>query len=294
MANTPPDDLDQLIGTLGDPTYPGNPDQIKAKINAILSNKFVLALESLEGAIFQFQKVIGQRLQDLNQELVNNRAELQRSSEAANKHAKALVFTTIGLVVATVFMAGVGFLQLRAAQQETQSHIEPEMSLEIVNDDGGKVIISNDGLSPLVNVLVESDTAIFLGPPFNRITSRSITGRRIPGKEGGWWLIKELKPGEVQTRSIKDVTDNAFMLRKMLAEAKAHGQMGGISPKAKVDLRIILRFKMTVHRQVDNKQFHATRIVELFGDKDSGKPILWDSELMRYLQTGTEEVLKQL
>jgi len=278
-----PDDLDGLMDTLKKSGPEGYPEALKAKIAAALAKQFVSVLDSLRQSIDSFQKDIGKR------------------SEAANKHSRALVSATVVLAIATVvlviatgFMASVGYFQLRAAQQETQSHIEPEMSLEIVNDDGGKAIISNDGVSPLVKVLVESDTAIFLGPPFNRISSRLTTGRRIPGKEGGWWQIKELEPGEVQARSIQDVTDNAFRLRKMLAEAKASGQMGGISPKAKVDLRILLRFRMTVHRQVDNRQFNIERLLELSADSHTGKPILWDFELMRYTQPDVEKILKQL
>jgi len=285
-----PNDPDTLVQKIKSAPCPSNLlEAFKAKLSAVLAERFSSDLAELRKSLSSFKSDIGSRLDELNKELENTRREFCQSSAAAKWHSWALVIATVALVFAT-------FLLFRAAQEETQSHIEPEMSLEVVNEDGGKVIISNDGVHPLSNVVVEVDTGVFWGPSNKMDSERMTTMRRVPGKSGGWWQIKQLKPGEVQNRSVQDVTNNAFRLRKELEEAKENGKLRGITPKSKVQARILLHFRMTVHREVDRKQFKMSRVVELMADSHTGQPILWDFEMTRQLEPGAglEQYLKQL
>lgn len=177
-----PDDIDNLIEKLKTSNEQGYPEALKAKVSAVLSKQFTDALKQLRGSIGSFETNIGGRLRELNQELGETRREFRQSSEAANRHALALIVATVALVLATLFLAGIGYLQFQAMEKETQSHIEPEISLEIVNEDDGKVIISNDGLHPLLDVRVDTDTALFLGPPPQQVRAKYKDGEENPRK----------------------------------------------------------------------------------------------------------------
>lgn len=80
----------------------------------------------------------------------------------------------------------------------------------------------------------------------------------------------------------------------MHEEAGALGHLRGLPKKTKDQFRILLLFRVTAHREVDGKPFEQLRLVELTRDSNTGKPIVLDFDLMRAIEPGMEQIIRQL
>jgi len=81
---------------------PGHIEAERAQIDAILVEELSKQLSQLSTSIFDVQKILGTRIQELSGEMSQTRQEMSRASETATEQTTALVIWTRRLVLVTV------------------------------------------------------------------------------------------------------------------------------------------------------------------------------------------------
>src|SRR5205823_9369871 len=160
-----------------------------------------------------------------------------------------------------------------------RGQVEPLIAFEFDMSDRA-LAVGNDGIYPLTNLSVIPDTVIFAGPPRNTPLNSLRSGRPVPGRQRtDWWHIANLVPQSFQTRTISDLVDNAGAMIRMSEQARAKNELRGIPAADRTQIYAILIFRLTYHREVDNRRYRAAKKVAIFMD-DTGNPSVWDTELV--------------
>ena len=122
MANTQPDQdpqIEQIIKDIGSESGgDGEREALKARLDAIHTAKVSVALNNLADAIFGAQRIIGERITELNVHIDETRKGLVESSKAASEHSHALVnwtkksvWTTLASTVIAAGLLGVAVIK---------------------------------------------------------------------------------------------------------------------------------------------------------------------------------------
>ena len=282
MANTQPDQdpkVEQLIREIREGAGGGHQREAnKASLEVIHIAKVSGALKELTDAIFSAQRIIGERITELNVQIDETRKGLHESSKAASEHSHALVNwtkksvrITFAYVVLTAGLLGVATCQSVIAQRALQAQVEPQVSLEIEGLGGPSQLlsVSNEGAFPVVEISIYYDTLLFWGPPWHQDT-RGIY--RLPqSRSPGWWHIEKLGPGEVQTHSMDDPTREALDFAKQMNSHKSAGKLPDVPTSAIFSPQLLHHMKF--YREADRKVFRKELAVFVVRN-DEGKPYI--------------------
>lgn len=307
-----PDDKRSLLNLIKSGGAGFGKEAPQAKLNCILTEELTQQLGQLSRDIFDAKRHLGERLDQLNTVLHEGSKSATQQTEALVRWNRGLFRATVGSVTLTLGLLIVGGLQVWSAQkaleaqiklgeQAIQVQVEPEIQMEVnpTNDGGGDVVISNNGAYPILNLLVDTDSTIFLGPPVeknkNPIVSIQRSRPRTPGPQNdAWWKLNKLPPGDNQKHPINEVLSNALQYQKVTEDNKARGQLAGVPPKTKSPLYTLVHFRLRYQRQVDHKSYRMTKSIVLGTDGQTGKPIVLETKMMEYLIPNLREVLSKV
>lgn len=177
-----------------------------------------------------------------------------------------------------------------------QVQVEPDVELEIGLFPSPHVFIRNDGKYPIVDISMEADNYVFLGPPRNQLMTEM---RRFPSATPltPWWHVKRLDEREVQTHPFDDVADNVIGQIQQWRTVQKQGRLVGIKPEEQIQFLPAIIFRMKYHREVDQRVFRKEKAIMLMVDTtvtDNGKPKWFpmDAESTRALQY--KEIIEEL
>ena len=256
----------------------------KAEIETILAKRLTHNLVDLSNAIGSAQQIIGTRLSELNAELKSTRDELRVSSTAATKHARSLSVATWALVGATVALGVIAWLQVTTAERSMKVQVSPEVRLEVLHT--GEIVLGNEGTDQVVNLSVTVDSITLAGPPVNKVVFELRNAPPFLGEKSTlWWHLDRLEAGEVKKRSMTDIIENVFKARQLNTQAQS---------KRLPQLHTLFHIYLTYHRVVDLKRYVQTKTVVAEPDSNTGKPIVFDNESLRFLAPSLGEALEKL
>ena len=275
MADTQPDQdpqIEPIIKDIGSWSGgDGEREALKARLDEIHIAKVSGALKTLADAILGAQRIIGERITELNIRIDETRKELNATSEAASEHSRALVnwtkksvWTTVASTVITAGLLCVAAYQTRIAQLSFQAQAEPQVNIEIEGlGERFQLAVRNDGAFPVVDISIDYDTLLFWGPPWHQDT-RGMDNLPL-------WNIAKLGPGEVQTHSIEASAREALDYTKQMESNKLAGRFPDIPASADVIFSPQLRHRMKFYREADRKAFQKELAVFVVRDV-TGKP----------------------
>jgi len=148
-----------------------------ARLQAILVTTLSRDLLNLTREIYSSQKILGNRMETLSEQMEKTRSELRVSSESANKHSRALVLVTGAYTFLTVCLVGVTAYQGHIARSALQAQAEPELIMEVVptSRNGARIVLKNEGTYPVTDVSLDAYVIQFAGSPFNQKIERDIS-----------------------------------------------------------------------------------------------------------------------
>lgn len=180
----------------------------------------------------------------------------------------------------TVALVFITFSYVRLTHDLVRLSMHPEVVLEFSHTDGKReLVISNDGLDPVVDVSINTEKVIYVG---NIPSIRVTPGRSIPGRTPtDWWTMSRLSPNQVQVRAIDDIGESVANGIEMVEAAKSRGELRDVSPKEKVPVYGIVTFRMTYKREVDRKRYTADTRVLVLRDSQTRKPAIFGEAHIR-------------
>jgi hypothetical protein len=191
-------------------------------------------------------------------------------------------FASVAQLLAALVLVGVTYWYATLTSKMLKAQIEPAIGMELIPGET-TLAIGNDGVDPVVDVSLDVDTFIFLPGSSTRPPVRvlGVTGpKRMPGgPTRGLWNVERLSPGAPQTVSIQDPANNAIQGLKMMEKSQARGEISGVLPQEKVQLRALLLFRLIYHREVDKRRYTVVKRVAVMADP-TGKVHAWDTELL--------------
>lgn len=278
-------------------------DAIRAKLDLITATELIRNLSQLSEDISHFRRGLSEKLDALNNELAESRKELHEGSEAATeqtsnlvKWTRVLVIVTAAYVALTLGLFGTSWQQSQTAQKAMQLQIDPEIKLEVQNGNAGyEAVIANEGLHWLVKVTVAAEVVIYAPSPFNRIVTKLKPNPRVPSSpDFRWWQVGDLEPATVLTRPINDLAEGALNVLKVKIDPKSIEQIMGAKKEAIPNFHALLHLQMSVHREVDLKQFKITKTVAIERDAQTGRPMILEAEVLTFVEPVLEQILQKL
>jgi hypothetical protein len=264
--------------------------RLEAMHVAVISSK----LHSLSEALFSAQRVVGTRLGELNDQMKAMKEELNDSSVASGKHSRALVFWTkwsFAAISVYVLLTGglfwVSYRQSEFAEKSLQAQAEPEFGIYLNSPPGEseQLVFTNDGKYPLVDIAIDTEIQLFLGPPWNEKVVE-LGGRMYEQQGRSWWTIDRVGAGERRSQLLGDVGKQALALKNIMDTAKSRGELKGIASAERVGWIPVIRFRILAHREVDHKSYRVELLTVVLEDAKTGKPtvIRADSSLFPFLK----------
>ena len=131
-----------------------------ARLQAILATTLSRDLQNLTHEMHSFKRVLGSRIETLNDQIDSSRRELHSSSESATQHSRGLVRVTGFYTFLTACLVLVSGYQSCVAQNTLQAQVEPELIMEV---DGTRLAVRNEGAYPVTDVAVDTSDIQFVG-----------------------------------------------------------------------------------------------------------------------------------
>lgn len=242
-----------------------------ARLQAILATTLSRDLQSLTQEIHSSKKILGSRIETLNEQIEKTRGELQASSESVNKHSKRLVLTTFASTFVALCALGVSYFHLQTAQDTLRAQAEPELIMEVVpiSKKGARIVLKNEGAYPVTDVSMDAYVIQFVGSPFNQKLSEIYRLTETVGVS--WWKIDELKAGEAKDKALEELGQDALEGPRFFKPSIERGEVPGIPPGSTVQILPFIKFRMVAHRAVDHKRYEKEIFTVVLEEPKSGK-----------------------
>jgi len=224
---------------------------------------------------------LAQQLTQLTTELGQLRGAVTDAATGSSRQAAALVRWTKWYVVATFVLVFITGCYVYLTYRLVKNQIEPDVAFDL-GTERTTVAIENSGVDRVVDVRIEPEATTFLGPPLNQPVVRQRLGMpMVPGSRNpGWWDLPVLDPGEAKSHPTSDAVEQALKSEDSVDAAKKAGKLLGIPRDSKAQVLTLISFHVTYHRDVDHRRYTVTRVFYLQRDPKTGKPSLWDAELV--------------
>ncbi len=244
-----------------------------ARLQTQLSTTLSRDLQNLTHGIHSLSATLGSRIETLNDQIEESRSQLHASSESATKQSKRLVWVTGFYTLLTAFLVMVSAYQIQIAQNALQAQIEPELIMEVVpiSKDGAQIVLRNEGTYSVTNISIDTYDIQFAGPPFNEKLSQTYRLNETIGTP--WWILDELKAGEIRYKALEKIGQNALEGVRFFKPSIERGEVPGIPAGSKVQILSFVKFLMVAHRAVDHKRYEKVVYMVVLEQPDSaGKP----------------------
>jgi hypothetical protein len=207
----------------------------------------------------------------------------------------------VGLVVAiaTVVLVYITKRYVDLTHSLVQVQVDPGLEVGVEDEPGEKprLILHNSGAEPIVNIHVQTHHYIFQDLAKGPISAQSSTPRIVSESEKrSWWDVDTLEVDEIQGKEATEVVErclqNTKAMEQMVLNGLFHDSEGKpIKPK-KVGLFSFLIFDIKFTRKVDRKSYRVLKTTALVPSQDSGKVVLYDTEILRaFGEIGLEQAI---